>query len=129
VKAPHLEAYAAAIPLRLLIMLHLCFFGFTSCERAATLAVTFDFTGGLSYRGASPIFLVVLVCKRWKISFSANTIGCSRVEEFVRISGRFSEDDNVLLPELLTGDVSKWAISSLGHGILWHNVRSYIPSE
>jgi len=97
------------------IKLHLCFFCFCSCATPFVTAVLIGI-GGLSWRGASPSFRVVLVCNRSKISFSAYTIGCGRCDwrfglGVIEIS-RFSDEfEVVLFPELTTGETSASGVS------------------
>lgn len=98
---------------------------FCGCSTSLmTVIGDFIIIGGLSYRGASPSFRVVLVCKRSKMSCSAYTLGCGRDDRrfwlrccFAAIS-RFSDEwELVLFPELTTGvcsgETSKADVSEL----------------
>lgn len=60
--------------------------------------------------GASPSFRVVLVWSLSKMSFSAYTIGCGRIDMRLAFRGisRLSEELEVVeLPELTTGETSE----------------------
>jgi transcription elongation factor Elf1 len=95
--------------------LHLAFFCFCSCATTVVVATGPLITTGLLQTGASPIFRVVLVCNRSKISLSPYTIGCGRCDaRFELLISRLSEElDVVLLPEETTGEASIREVSPM----------------
>ena len=95
--------------------LHLAFSCFCSCATTVVVAIGPLITTGLLEIGVSPIFRVVLVCNRSKISLSLYTIGCGRWDtRFELLISRLSEElDVVLLPEETTGEPSTREVSPM----------------